>query len=146
MNGQQLQGRDAERHQMFDDRRTGDADVSTSQLQWYCRMTHRQPTHMGLVDQGVFPGCAGRFVVVPMELGGVDNRPGDERGAVTAIRFIPTASPVGDQGGIGMKTTSDLASVGIEKQLGRIGEHSGCRLPATVNPIPVLAARAGLIG
>ena len=90
---QQLDGGDAERSQVLDERRVGDAGIGAAELRVDVGMAHRGPLHVGLVDHGVGPRHAQRRSC-PQSKNGFTTMP---RGVTAALSLSsrPSGSPNG---------------------------------------------------
>ena len=85
VHGQQLDGRDAERRQVADRRRMGEAGVRAAQLLGDVRVAHREALDVRLVDDRLVQRPARRAVRRPVEVRVDDDRARHERRAVGVV-------------------------------------------------------------
>jgi hypothetical protein len=145
VDGQELDGGDAQRLQVLDDGRVGDGRVGASEVLRHVGVEPGEPLHVGFVDHRPVPRDGGRAVAAPIERG-VDHDP--LRHAERAVRVVhdPVVprliERVGEGMGVPPNRSGQGARIRIDQQLGRVEPEPAGRLIGSVDPIAVVLARS----
>jgi hypothetical protein len=109
---------------MIQKRKSGEAGIGAPQLGRYLRVAHRHAADVGLIYDGFCPRSPRWAIVSPIKACVDYHRTGDIRRIVSKVGLVLGMEAVGRQRRVGRELTDHLAGVGIEQQLGRIGEDS----------------------
>ncbi len=129
--------------EVLDDRLAGQARVGAAQVLGHVGVAHGEALDVGLVDDRLVPGDAGRPVVAPVEERVDHDRPGHERRAVGRVGGA-VGTAVGcevERRVVPLHLALDRLGVGVDQQLGRVGPQALLGLPRAVHPEAVALAR-----
>ena len=147
MHRHQLDGGDAQAHQVIDDRRGGESGVGAAQVRRHFGVAHRQSAHVRLVDDGVVPGNTRRTVIAPGE-GGIDHAA--LRRAGRAVAAVEGQVRLGVPGAIAevrvapLQRSLQVLGVGLDQELVRIETVAALGIVRPVHAIAVQQARTCL--
>ena len=142
VDGQQLEGGDAERSQVLDEGRVGDAGIGAAQFRVDVGMAHRGALHVGLVDHGVGPRHTQRLVLSPVEERVHHDAARRDAGAVAVVATVGIAERVAERRLVPVDVARDRAGVRVEQELVGVAPMAGGRVVRSVDPEAV--RRAGV--
>lgn len=144
---QQLDGRDAQPHQVVHGRRVGQSGVGAAQFLRDARVQPREAADVQFVDHRVRPGRLRAAVVGPVVVVVDDDA---LRDVGRGVPFVPHGvgdlllGPVPDVP-VDLRRQAELAvhgpGVRVQEQLRRVPAAAGPRVPAAVHPVAVALAR-----
>ena len=144
MDGQQLDGRHAERQQMLDRRWARQPRERPALVGGHRRMRGGEALHVDLVHDRLVPGGARRPIAGPVERRVDDDGARRERRAVVVVPPQirgGIAEPIAVQRLVPYDITVDGAGVGVEQQLARVEAMSLLRRERPMDAIAVALAR-----
>ena len=143
VNRHQLDGGDAERHQVVDDGRIRQRGVGAAQFRRNIRMQRRQPFDVRLEDHAAVRGSLGRAIICPVEIRIGDDRARHVRRAVAVVfRVVGLGEVIREHRFVPLHLPLDRFRVGIEQQLCRVAAVTVFRFPRPMHSEAV--ALAGL--
>jgi len=129
----ELDGGDAERGEVLDDRGVGDGGIRAADLLGDLRVGHRQALDVGLVDDALVVLVARRPVVPPVEVGVDDDAEHGVRERVVGVALGGVREVVGEEGGIVDDLPVDRLGVGVEEELRGVAAVAARRLVGAVD-------------
>ena len=139
----QLDGGDAEALEVVDDRRVGEARVGAAQRRRHVGVLHREPAHVGLVDDRLVRAARRAGGRCPSRRSGRRRPPWGRAGAVSSVfGSVGVVEVVAEARPRPVDVAGDRLGVRVEQQLGRVAPQALGGLPRSVDPVAVALAGA----
>ena len=144
----QLDGGDAERGEVVDDRRVRDGGIGAADLLGHLRVGHRHALDVRLVDDRLVVLVARRAVVAPVEVRVDDHREHRLAQVVVGVALLGVLEVVGEQRLVVGDLALDRLGVRVEQQLARVAAVAPVGVVRAVHPEAVALAglQAGHVG
>ncbi len=144
MDGEELDGGDAELLEVVDAGRMGEAGVGAAEVLGHVGIALGEAFDVYLVDDGVGERNLGRAVVAPVEVVIDDDGFGDAGGVVlvAALEIVAGLHLVGEHGAVPVDLAADGLGVGIDEELGGVEAVAFLGLPRAVDAEAVALAGA----
>ena len=143
VHGQELDGGDAEREQVLDGGRMGEAGVRAPHVLRDVRVRLGEALDVDLVDDAVVERRPRRTVVRPVEVGADHDRPGHVRRAVRVVEgALRVREAVVEQRLVPAHVAVDRDRVRVEQELGRVAAQASGGVVGPVDAVAVALPRA----
>ncbi len=144
VDGEQLDGGDAERAQMVDRLLRGEAGVGAAEVLAYGRVQLREAADVGLVDHRLVPGRRERPIALPVEALVDDDALGDGRGVVRLVRLqVVAVDGVRQDAGCAERDRPlDRLGVRVDQELRRVEAVAVAGVVRPVDAVAVALARS----